>query len=141
MIVDARHSNWHSTKLVLHSLQEVLPGQVTYLHTGARSHNLIGPIHGIIYITGVQVSHTHTHEFYHQVHAVARLFHIKAASYQFVIMSLSYLLSGCMRCMVKCIPVEGLAVDPLSSLGYFPENTPFPCPDIKLLKFCLLNNG
>lgn len=28
VIVDARTSNWHSTKLVLHSLQEVLPGQV-----------------------------------------------------------------------------------------------------------------
>lgn len=30
VIVDARTSNWQSTKLVLHSLQEVLPGQVSW---------------------------------------------------------------------------------------------------------------
>ena len=28
VVVDSRNSNWHSTKQVLHSLQEVLPGQV-----------------------------------------------------------------------------------------------------------------
>ena len=32
VIVDSRHSNWHSTKQILHSLQEVLPGQVHTVH-------------------------------------------------------------------------------------------------------------
>ncbi|CAI8027448.1 Kalirin, partial [Geodia barretti] len=38
VIVDARHSSWHSTKMVLHSLQEVLPGQVHVAYIIQSSH-------------------------------------------------------------------------------------------------------
>ena len=42
VIIDARSSNWHSTKLILHSLQEVLPGQVyKYTSVGASARKII----------------------------------------------------------------------------------------------------